>query len=94
MTHRGLAEELGLHLRDHGREVALAAIELAEGIADMDRLDVVGLEQARRQGAVDRLAHHVGVIESFARPDACEIGLITADQVDRHDVPLAAIGSG
>ncbi len=86
VPHRGLAEELRLHLRHHGCQVPLAAIELAERIAHVNGVDVVRVETARREGPIDGLAHHVGVVEPLTRPYAREISLVAADQMDRHRV--------
>ena len=51
---------------------------------DVVKFDIAGIEVRRRQCAINGLAHHVGEIQALARPHAREIGLVSAEQIDRH----------
>jgi hypothetical protein len=51
VPHGGAAPQLGHHLRHHGAQVRLLALQLAKGVADVDGLDGVGIEAAGFQRA-------------------------------------------
>ena len=82
----GQAPEVLVDRRRHGPEVALAGEQLAEGVADVDGLDVGGPDP----GVGERLADHLGgePVERLALPAevAREVALVAA----QHPDPLSA----
>ncbi len=66
MAHGRHAPELGGHLRHHGAQVGLLALQLAKGIAHMDALDGRGVQAGMVQHALRGLLDHVRDVLTLA----------------------------
>ena len=78
VAHRRHAPQLRHHLRDHGSQVCLLALQFAKGVAHVNALHLRGVELALLQHAQRRFPRHVGDIQPLARPDPGKVGLVTA----------------
>ena len=81
MAHGGHAPQLGHHLRHHGAQMRLLALQLAKGIAHVDAGDRRSVQLARRQSTERGLTRDVGNILALAGPNLGEIGLVTAQHI-------------
>ena len=59
----------------------LLALQLSEGIADVDALHLGGMKLSGCQGAKQALSHHVREVLPLARPDLGEVALVAAQDV-------------
>ena len=88
----GQAPQVGTHRRRHGAEVALSGEELAEGVADVDDLDVGRSGAGRLEGAVDDLADEVGDVMTLAGQVAREVRLGATEHPDPRPGGARAAG--
>ena len=79
---RGGVPQAVVHGGGHRAEVALPGEHLAEGVADVDHVDVGGVDLGRAQRVVDDLGGQIGEVEAFAGEVAGEIALIAAEDPD------------
>jgi len=76
------APQPGLDGSRHGAQLALAVKELAERVAQVDGLDLLGADAGVGERRFDHLAYQVAHIKALALVVAGEIGLVAADNPD------------
>ena len=73
-----LAPQPGLDGGGHRAQLPLPGEQLPEGVPDVDRLHVLRLEAGAAQGALQRLADHVGDLQALACVVPREVALVAA----------------
>jgi hypothetical protein len=83
--------ERGIDVHQEGAEVTLHRIELGGEVADVPHLDLLRRDACLLEPAEHRLAHHRRDVLAFLGPVPREVGLVTAENVDRssHVCPHA-----
>ena len=82
MAHGRHTPEFGGHLRHHGAQVGLLALQFPKGIAHMDALDGRGVQSGVVQHALRGFLHHVRDVLTLAGPGLGKVGLVTAQNVN------------
>ena len=83
----GVSHRPSLTRGGHRAEVALPGEHLAEGVADVDDVDVGGVDLGRLERVVDDLGGQVGEVVAFAGEVAREVALIAAEDPDVRQCP-------
>ena len=94
MAKRGHTGESGIDGGGHGAELPLAVEELAEGIAEVEGLDLLRGHPGVGQGVADDVGNQVSDIEARSGVVAGEVGLGATEHEERHTLTFFFLGSG
>lgn len=94
VPRRRQVAEAGLGLGEEAAQQALTGEQVADEVADMADVDVLGIQTRGLQPAVHGLAEAVEHLLALARPVAPEVRLPAAQNIGHGSSPQAALRSG